>query len=270
MTQKRFAHSHEPVPTQRVFQWENRLLASLEVAEAERIKRVWQQAYYHPFGSKMPMLPTRPPQGWRQTPPEERAHMQTTYQTNAMAVDMDVPRWQLAMFPNFRQFEVAAREAVRHFDLRIGPPWWNTDRDFLEMVYTTAKHQEEPDPETSMCVEGYWGEGAADTPYWQAQTFLDHEYAGSSNLVNMARYSIYGCDHENPVLQPGWTEEDAKATLLLNWQVIEQPRVALELPDCDEHLRIGTFPHRHELRRIVRSLSAKPRGRPQRSVPCPR
>jgi len=269
--QQRFDLRYARAPNgQRVFQFENDLLASLDAAEAERIKRVWDQAYYYPFGNAMPMMPTHPETGWRGVKDSAgRASLQTTYQMNSMAVDMGVDRSALASFPSFEQFRGAAQEGYRLFDLRVGPPWWSQDREYLEMAYTCAMAQEEPDRETSWCVEDYLGEGAENTPMWQAQTMLDHEYAHSSNIVQCARWAVYG-HGEKPVLQPGWTEEDARATVLLNWQITEQPRVALgiDLPEDVDHLRIGTFPHRHELRRLVRSLNARPRGRPQRSVPC--
>jgi len=270
---KKFALNPSPPPTQRVFRYENRLLASLEVSEATRIKRVWDQAYYHPFGSNMPMLPERVDANWRSTPPTKCADLLTTYQTNAVAMDMGIDRVDLAAFPNFRQFRYAARDGTRFFDQRVGPPWWSTDREFLEVAYTAAMHQEEPDEFLNESLSCYWGE-CADTPMWAAQSFFDAEHASSSNIVGGATMHCYGLDSSKPVLRAGWTQEAAKATILLNWQITEQPR--LSLGECElekeeaETLHQNTFPHRHELKRIVRALNAKPRGRPQRSLVCPR
>jgi len=249
---------------QRVFTRENHLLASLEEKEARRLQRVWAQAWACRLWTPVPMLPTRIP-AWRSADRSSRQDLQNTYQLAALAFDIGVPRIRLAHLRSFREFELAAKESARFFDLRIGPPWWSQDRDYLEMAYTAAMEQEKEDPEILAEVACYLGDDISPMPSWMAQSWLDNEHARSADIMSQAWHHYY----KDGVLRPDKDADEAKATLLLNWQVMEQPRLSLWVDEEDDtYTYEGTFPHRNELRRLIRLLGSQPRGRPQRRALC--
>lgn len=265
---------YDPPANQRVFWFENDALGSVEVRVAEAVKAIWGMGMANRLGMDLPMLPTPAIPGWRSAPHEDRAHLQNTFQTSAIAMDLGISRYNLALFRSFRHFQLAAREAVRYFDIRVGPPWWVLDREYLEMAYTAVMHQEETDDEINACVESYWGEVPDGTPYWVAQCYMDWVHAGHASIIDMARYHVWERGQIGGKLLRGYTLEEAKALLLINWQVTHQPRIAIEdwsdteweSPKARTLMRENTFTHRHALRRLIRALNAKPRGRPQRTL----
>lgn len=256
-------------PRQQIFLLQANVLSCLQRPDVERWRKVFDQAYVNrAFCSESaPMLPTRPDRGWKQDrTTEARQALLNTYQTAAFAYDIGVPRCRLALdFNGFRQFMLYAREAVRLFDIRIGPPWWIRDRDFLEMVYTAVMAQEEQCTDwLADSLSCYWGmEGVRDTPQWMAESFFDTEHSNSANIIEQCRWHYYEADGKT--VKPGKDPMEAKLSMLLNWQVIWQPHFALQGTDIQGSYRARTaFPHRAEERRLIGLLNAMPRGRPQK------
>lgn len=245
--QKRFQFSVASMQYQEVFQFQDKALSSIDQAAARRMVKVFDQAWATRLWSQVPMLPTRPQGGWRQEPKEARRDLQNTFQLNALAMDMGILRSELAMVGSFRQFIRRAREAVRLFDMRVGPPWWIGDRAFLEVAYVASQEQEKPDRELNESLWCHWGDDAEDTPYWVAENFFDHLHACEADILGQCRWARKS---------HGWTKDEYKANLLLNWQVLMQPHLAI-CPDDEEFSsrRPDTFPHQHELRRLIRLLN---------------
>jgi len=269
-------------PRQKIFQLEPIVLSSIDRVQAQRAQNVFDQAMFSRLYTLTPMLPSRPPQGWRSAKGlDERRDIQNTYQTAALAFDMGIPRCDIAgMARNFDHFQIIAREAVRLFDIRIGPPWWINDREFLEAAYTAIMAQEEPaDKETMEHLSCYVGDDGPPWPQWQAESFFDHSNACEGDIVH--------CCWMNYYQQPPWIEAEqryawprrsrlkagvsrieAEASMLLNWQVMHQPDFTLNYQDEQDSYRARTsYPHRAEERRLMRILNTLPRGRPQRQ-PC--
>lgn len=242
---------------QQVFEFQSDALASLERKQAEQTLSVFDQAWANRLWQQVPMLPTRPESGWRHVEISERRDLQNTFQLNALAIDMGVERHDLAIVSNFGHFKRRAKAGVRLFDVRIGPPWWISDREFLEAAYVASQEQELPDQELSDTLECYWGD-CAKVPYWVAQCAMDNIHAGEADIMGQVRSSR---SHEK------WDNAAYRAHLLLNWQVEVQPLLAYE-PDyeCYAGKRAITFPHQAELKKLIRLLNLKPRGRPQRNL----
>jgi hypothetical protein len=267
-------------PRQQIFHLQAAVLSSLDRAAAERSQQVFEQAWANRLWMTIPMLPTRPATAWRNASSlKDRQELQNTYQTAAFAFDLGIPRCLLApQLRNFTQFTMLAREAVRHFDLRIGPPWWvhGRNRAFLESMYTAIMAQEELASQDEMeCVGAYLGE-VDDLTMWQADSFMDYVHGEQSDIIRQCEIHYYE--------QPRWLPEEqryefpersrlklnrdpleAQISMLLNWQVLFQPRFAFDGTDQPGSYRAKTaFPHRAEERRLMRLLSLQPRGRPQR------
>lgn len=255
--QQRFDFKPSSSPRQQVFQFQDKALAALDSQTAKSIVKVFDQAYAMRLWSTVPMLPGRPPAGWRSEKDRlSRRELQNTYQLNALCIDMSIDRHDLAKVPSFRAFERRARAAVRFFDLRIGPPWWINNKEFLESAYISAQEQEVPDTDMNDDLECYWGE-CADVPYWVAQSFFDNLHATESDVMSQVIWARRS---------HGWTNAEYRANMLLNWQVTFQPLLAYA-PDTDlPYAWANTFPHQFELRRLIRLLDTKPRGRPERSL----
>ena len=248
---------------QMVFQHESALLASLDRAHAERLMQVYDSTVIYRLWSQIHMLPTRPETGWRgATSTSDRQALQNTYQTAAFAYDIGYHRHDLAhLARDFKHFGLLAREAVRLFDLRIGPPWWVRNADYLEMVYTAVMAQQEPaDKETVSCVQGYLGD-CPGIPQWEAESFLDWVHSTEADCIGMSRLHYY----DDRVLKPEFDPLEAELSLLLNWQVTYQPRFTIDFRDRqDSYVSRSSYPHRAEERRLIRVLNTQPRGRPQR------
>jgi hypothetical protein len=255
---KKLPIAQQRMPQQQVFQFQDQALASLDVKAAKKVLEVFDQAWATRLWTQVPMIPWKPEPGWKQNKDKAyRRELQNTFQLNALSVDMGIEREELAKVPSFRAFVTRAKEAVRLFDLRVGPPWWIRDREFLESAYIASQEQEHPEPELADHLWSYWGDDAMTTPYWVAQNFFDHEHASSADImgqvVSAKSYSK-------------WDNELYRQTLLLNWQVTMQPLLAYA-PDSElGHPWEDTFPHQFELKRLIRLLNLTPRTRPERNL----
>lgn len=261
-------------PRQQIFHLQSKVLSSLDRRDAERALRVFDQAWVYRLWSLIPMLPTMPEQGWRRIKElNRRQQIQNTYQTAAFAFDIGVPRVDLARrFTTFQQFRSCSLEATRLFDPRIGPPWWISNREFLQAMYVAVQTQEEPADEWTMsCLD--WEEGPV--PQWEAESTLDHDHANQADIIGQCESHYYETarrDEEGNVLveerrklRSGKDKVEAELSMLLNWQAMWQPYFTVTNRDQPESYRsTSAYPHRAEMRRLLRILNTKPRGRPQR------